>query len=60
VARSPFGVNIALSLVGAVAECQADPQQMFSIAFLLKLALIALTAAGIHDALRRAPTPSGS
>jgi len=60
VARSPFGVDIALSLVGAVAECQADPQQMFSIAFLLKLALIALTAAGIHDALRRAPTPSGS
>lgn len=51
-----IGTNIALSLLGAVAEVQGDPQQILSISFLLKLGLIALSAAGIHDALRRAPT----
>jgi hypothetical protein len=43
----------------AIAECQADPQQILSLAFLLKLALVALTAAGIHDALRRERTGVG-
>jgi hypothetical protein len=47
------GLNMVLSLLAAVAECQADPAQVFSLGFLLKLALIALSAAGIHDVLRR-------